>query len=88
MDSLSTLISNLDLLLSRNIDEDAIRCPMIAQRLRRFLRADWLPLETEVRSPLYYQRHPLYEDPAGRFCVGSYGKKHRFTIIPAGAPSE
>ena len=72
MDSLGTLIPNLDLLLPRNIDDDAIRCPMIAQRLGRFLRADWLPPETKVGSPLYYQRHPLYEDPAGRFCVGSY----------------
>jgi 3-mercaptopropionate dioxygenase len=70
--SLNTLISDLNLLLSQNIDEDAVRCIIIAKRLRRFLRPDWLPAEAKIGGDDAYQRHLIYQDPAGRFCVGSF----------------
>ena len=41
MISLNTLISNLDLLLSQNIEDDAVRCSIIAKRLHRYLRPDY-----------------------------------------------
>lgn len=72
MISLNTLISNLDLLLSQNIGDDAVRCSIIAKRLHRYLRPDWLPPEAKVGSEHCYQRHCIHEDPAGRFCVGSF----------------
>lgn len=72
MISLNTLISNLDLLLSQNIEDDAVRCSIIAKRLHRYLRPDWLPPEAKVGSEHCYQRHCVHEDPAGRFCVGSF----------------
>jgi predicted metal-dependent enzyme (double-stranded beta helix superfamily) len=70
--SLNTLISDLNLLLSQNIDEDAERCTIIAKRLRGFLRPDWLPPEAQIGGDDHYQRHLIYQDPAGRFCVGSF----------------
>ena len=70
--SLNTLISNLNLLLSQNIDDDAVRCSIIAKRLRRYLRPDWIPPEAKVGGERCYQRHCIYEDPAGRFCIGSF----------------
>jgi predicted metal-dependent enzyme (double-stranded beta helix superfamily) len=70
--SLNALISDLDLVLSQNIDDDAVRCSIIAKRLRRFLRPDLLPPETKIGANDRYQRYLIYEDPAGRFCVGSF----------------
>ena len=49
-----------------------MRCSIIAKRLHRYLRPDSLPPEAKVGSEHCYQRHCIHEDPAGRFCVGSF----------------
>ena len=72
MTSLDPLISELNLLLSHNIGDDVARCTIIAERLRGFLRPDWLPPEARIGGNDCYQRHLIYEDSAGRFCVGSF----------------
>lgn len=67
-----SLVSGLNLLLSQDIDDDAVCCAVVAKRLRRALRADWLPPEARRSADDTYQRHLLYEDEAGRFSVGSF----------------
>lgn len=67
-----SLVSGLNLLLSQNIDDDAVCCAVVAKRLQRALRGCWLPPEARQGSEDGYQRHLLYDDEAGRFSIGSF----------------
>lgn len=70
--ALNALISNLDVLMSQRLVSNAVRSAMVAKRLQKFLQPEWLPARARVADDGSYQRHLLYEDPAGRFCVGSF----------------
>lgn len=67
-----SLVSGLNLLLTQNIDDDAVCCAVVAKRLQRALSLDWLPAEAKGGADDRYQRHLLYQDPAERFSIGSF----------------
>ena len=72
MTPIESLVSSLNLLLSQNIADDAVLCPIIARRLVKALRPNWLPPEARAADNERYRRHLLFEDPAGRFSIGSF----------------
>jgi 3-mercaptopropionate dioxygenase len=72
MTPIESLVSSLNLLLSQNIADDAVLCPIIAKRLAKALRPNWLPPEARAADDERYRRHLLFEDPGGRFSIGSF----------------
>lgn len=67
-----SLVSGLNLLLSQEIDDDAVCCAVVAKRLARALRRISLPAEARRSGDDRYQRHLLYEDQDARFSIGSF----------------
>lgn len=72
MSLLMPFVSRLNVILSRDFAGDAARCRIVARRLTTLLSPDWLPAEASMPGKESYGRHLLYEDPAGRFCIGSF----------------
>lgn len=70
---LKSLVANLNLLLAQDLARDhAALCPIVARRLARALRPDWLPIEARALGEGRYGRHLLHEDPDGRYSIGSF----------------
>ena len=72
MSPLMPFVAHLDLILFRGIADDLVQCPIVAYHLADLLWPDWLPLEARAHGENGYGRHMLYEDPAGRFSIGSF----------------
>lgn len=72
MPPLMPFVAQLDVILSRDIAGDAARCRIIARRLTGLLTPDWLPADAIAPGAESYGRHLLYEDPAGRYSIGSF----------------
>ena len=90
-DLLNTLISNLNLLLSQDIDDDAVRYSIIAKRLRRYLRPDWIPPEAKIGSGVaisdIVSTRIRPGASASAVSFGNLRKKRRFMTIRAGGLS-
>lgn len=72
MTPLTTLIADLNLVLSQELTDDASCCAIVARRLAKVLRPDWLPPDARASGTEGYGRHLLFEDPQGRFSIGSF----------------
>ena len=65
-------VAQLNVILSRDMAGDPVRCPIVARRLINLLWPGWLPAEAKAYGKESYGRHLLHEDPAGRFSIGSF----------------
>ena len=69
---LMPFVAQLNVILSRDMAGDPVRCPIVARRLINLLWPGWLPAEAKAYGKESYGRHLLHEDPAGRFSIGSF----------------